>query len=436
MAFLRLLMAACAYGTGPAPVFDRRRKRGPAVLAATEIDGVLARLDADNADISVNLVALEGHPGTKFLSALPLTGTSADQWNLAQAKVALLWSRFAMVQAIAERAHRIRKRSARPGRPELDELTLLLTGPAATLAPEEIPIEHRALLGPAAMTRSMTLAELIAAMTADYRDVARLVAAADAVRSTFTPQLARCDDRVHSAERTAATLDLRTVSHPLVSEIASVASTLDALRAKALSDPLSLVADETVDDQPLIRVAGVLDSIDARLTGLSTQRDAAEQRGARLAATLDQLAEDEEAARRATALASEKIDAPVSTITPAVAGLRDRLGLLRSGGTQRHWTTVADQLSELEAASAAARTTANAAREGAEALLDRRNELRGRIDAYRVKMARLQLSEDPAICDRFERAQQLLATAPCDLAAATAALADFQRTLNNRTAAR
>jgi hypothetical protein len=48
------------------------------VLAASQIDGALARLDAGNADISVNLVALEDHPGTKFLSALPLTGTSAE----------------------------------------------------------------------------------------------------------------------------------------------------------------------------------------------------------------------------------------------------------------------------------------------------------------------------------------------------------------------
>ena len=69
-------------------------------------------------------------------------------------------------------------------------------------------------------------------------------------------------------------------------------------------------------------------------------------------------------------------------------------------------------------------------------MLDRRNELRGRLDAYRVKMARLQLSEDPAIFDRFDHAQQLLSTAPCDLAAATAALADFQRMLNDRTGAR
>ncbi len=411
-------------------------QRGPVVLAASEIDGALARLDAANADISVNLVALEDHPGSKFLSALPLTGTSAEQWNMARAKVALLWSRFAMLQAIAEQAHRIRRRHASPSKPELDELTLLLTGPAATLAPEEIPIEHRTLLGPAATTRSMTLAELVDAMTADYRDVARLVAAADTVPSTFTPQLARCDDRLQAAERTAATLDLRTVGHPLVSEIATVASTLDALRAKALSDPLSLIVVETVDHRPLTDVAGVLASIEARLTALNAQHDGAEQRATRLAATLDQLAADEEAAQRATALAGEKIDAAVPAITAAAGGLRERLGLLRSVGTQRHWTAVADQLTEVEAAAAAARTTVDAAREGAEALLDRRNELRGRLDAYRVKMARLQLSEDPAISDRFDHAQQLLSTAPCDLAAATAALADFQRMLNDRTAAR
>ncbi|MGH3881629.1 MAG: hypothetical protein ACRDSK_31790, partial [Actinophytocola sp.] len=65
-------------------------------------------------------------------------------------------------------------------------------------------------------------------------------------------------------------------------------------------------------------------------------------------------------------------------------------------------------------------------------LLDRRAELRGRLEAYRVKAARLGYGEDLALEKLHLRAQELLFTAPCDLAAATRALNRYQQGLQDR----
>ena len=61
------------------------------------------------------------------------------------------------------------------------------------------------------------------------------------------------------------------------------------------------------------------------------------------------------------------------------------------------------------------------------ALLDRREELRGLLDAYQARAARLGGAEDTDLDARYARARELLWTAPCDLSAATAAVTGYQQ---------
>ncbi|RFU38686.1 hypothetical protein DZF91_26365, partial [Actinomadura logoneensis] len=72
-------------------------------------------------------------------------------------------------------------------------------------------------------------------------------------------------------------------------------------------------------------------------------------------------------------------------------------------------------------------------RDLAAGLLERREELRGRLGAYRVKAARLGLAEDADLLTIHERARELLWTSPCDLRAATVALSGYQQAVNSRT---
>ena len=65
----------------------------------------------------------------------------------------------------------------------------------------------------------------------------------------------------------------------------------------------------------------------------------------------------------------------------------------------------------------------------AAALLDRRAELRGLLDAYQAKAARLGAAEDTELGKLYAQAHDLLWTAPCDLAAAAAAVTSYQEAI-------
>ncbi len=62
-------------------------------------------------------------------------------------------------------------------------------------------------------------------------------------------------------------------------------------------------------------------------------------------------------------------------------------------------------------------------------LLDRRNELKGRLTAYQAKAARLGLGEDRDLLSSGRIASGLVSRRPCDLRAATRALVDYQQVL-------
>ena len=68
-------------------------------------------------------------------------------------------------------------------------------------------------------------------------------------------------------------------------------------------------------------------------------------------------------------------------------------------------------------------------RQAAAAAIDKRDELRGLLRAYKAKAARLGAAEDPDLAARHDQAHGLLWTAPCDLAAAEAAVAAYQRAI-------
>jgi hypothetical protein len=65
-------------------------------------------------------------------------------------------------------------------------------------------------------------------------------------------------------------------------------------------------------------------------------------------------------------------------------------------------------------------------------LLERRDELRGRLGAHLAMAVRLGIAEDVVIAARHRVAHELLWTKPCDLGAATRALVAFQQSVTDR----
>ncbi len=395
------------------------------MLGLAEVDGALARLDADCADISANLVALESHAGTRFLDSAPLSGVSAARWTEAKAKIALIWSWFAAYRDVLDRAHLVRSRQSRPGAHELHELTELLQDNVITLGTADLPIEQRDLLGPLVTTTATSLPRLISDMTACFREVTTVIAVADSVGSVFLPELDKLDTRLRNVQTTLNGLGLAEIRHDLTGRVGRIADEVDRERGLALSDPLALDPDPA----RLHRLGDELTGITRELHELTEARDGLDERVRQVTASIARLEEAQTKAREAGATVRAKIrDHGVPEIVPVGAELRRELARASSA----HWVTAAGALAAIEHAVSRALADAEASADTAEALLGRRNELRARLDAYRVKSARLRLNEDAAIGVLHERAYELLWTAPCDLPAATRALNAYQAAINDR----
>jgi hypothetical protein len=139
------------------------------------------------------------------------------------------------------------------------------------------------------------------------------------------------------------------------------------------------------------------------------------------AARRDAIAACEEAAARVTALPP----LPPEISPPPLASL----GALADAG---QWSRLAAELDRCRAELSAATGQTADLRAAASGAIDKRDELRGLLRAYKAKAARLGAAEDQALAARYEQARGLLWAAPCDLVAAEAAVTAYQRAILDR----
>ena len=93
------------------------------------------------------------------------------------------------------------------------------------------------------------------------------------------------------------------------------------------------------------------------------------------------------------------------------------------------WTRLQDEIDRCTADLAASATKTEEFERSVAAMLGRRDELRGLVGAYKAKAARLGMAEDADLAVRYDQLRDLLWTAPCDLAAAEAAVDGYQQAI-------
>jgi hypothetical protein len=408
---------------------------GPVPLYNTnDVDQTLARLTTDGDRMGGALIALESHPGHQFLTGARLTGQTAARWEQTQADIVLLYQRFEAYRSVLAKAAEVRARRTKPGVTELTELTALLRGPAVELSTEEIPLERRNLTGPTTVTSRMSLAQLVAAMDKTFQQATEVVVATDEVWSAFVRLADPIETRLDAARELAALLGLGEVRDPLFTTLADIGTNLAAVRAGAFADPLAFYQGELGHGRPEM---DELTALDTRLTGLRTQLDrlAAVRAGAqemigRAGGAIDALDALADEARQARDRALDKIAGPAIADVPSDAPrLRARLAVVTDTLARQRWASASDELAALTDATDEATRRVRDVLDTANALLDRRAELRGRLDAYRVKAARSGLAEDAETATCYQQAYDLLWTSPCDLRAATRALNRYQQAI-------
>ncbi len=398
-----------------------------AVLSREEVDRALDRLGADSDRIAASLVEMDGHAGHQLLRGATLSGDTARRWAEASAAMATLWEQFATYRGLVDRAREVRARRGRPGEEELAELTALLTDPVVELDSQQIPIERRGITGPAEVTQRITLDDLLGRMNAAFTMVTDVLATAEAAWSAAIGRLDPLEQDLHAVSVQAESV--AAADRSVTAEVNRLRDELAAARELVLTDVLTAAKAD-----PLPGIAARLGALRTRLGELVALRDSFDGRLAALERVLSDVEAVEADARRAHTVVLEKIANP-GIPAPTARGsarLRSRIEALAARRDSGDWASLATEVDELDRAGADTLDAARRALRAASGLLDRRGELRGRLEAYRVKAARLGYGEDLAMEKLHEQARELLFTAPCDLPAATRALNRYQQALQDR----
>lgn len=392
------------------------------MLSHEEAGHALDRLSAESDRMADALVAMDSHAGNQLLRNATLTGLTKRRWAEASAAMAVLWEQFNLHRRLLEQAREVLDRRSRPGPAELGELTTLLTGAVVELNAQHLPIEQRSLTGPAIVSERTTLTGLVERMKASYATVTEVLAAADTAWNTTIQQLDPLESELRSVNALAASLR---VDDPALAKIDIEVS---QIRELALADPMALDPAG-----PLDQVATELAEARSRLARLASAKDSFDDRMARIGALLGEIISAFDEAQLAHATVRQKIASPgLPRLTDSSPPLRARLNELPELWHSGQWRLLASGLDMLERDATSALAEARTQLRLITGLLDRRLELRGRLDAYRAKASRLGHAEDRELATLHREAHTVLYTIPCDLPAATRAVNRYQQALQDK----
>src|SRR3984893_757674 len=391
------------------------------VLTLDDIDARIASLGAEIDSTGSSLAALDGDITLKLLASARLSGRTAAEWNAVSPDIPLLWGYYgALKDKVAEI---VALRGARPRLKveQLEELTGQLLGDSVALPPDPGQPGSRTLAG--TPVQKTSIAWLQSAMATMYRDIASVV---DQVGADWTslPRLDTLDATLTGLAQTAGQSGIKPPA-----DIAQTRSLTTSLRSQVHADPLA--ADLTNVDAVARQVESAREVLRAAVGArgeLAGQLTAAAPALGAIGMLIDQ-------ARTAEAEASQKIFG-VANGTVDAAALAARLTFLRTNLESitsvghGNWQDARRLLGQLDQQTAALRDEATKALGAVKDPLDARHELRGRLDAYHAKALAIALAEDEHLTGVYERARELLFTAPCDVAGAEAAVREYQQGLS------
>lgn len=380
----------------------------------TQADAELMRLETASLAIAANLVDLDDNPTRKDLDKGPLTGVTAAAWADATAALQQLWDGYQMLTELIGRARALRDQRKFTDA-DKTQYRFLVLGESITLSTTTVPLAQRGLLGQRQKTLTCTPGELLSAMEAAFATAVDVATRAGDVWQRLLPE---------AASAAAALAHVRRLTAGGSASLDQADQRLGAFTAALASDPLG------VDERDLAAARTFIARADAERTSATELRDSLTQRLADARDLARQLAD----AARAAAVAEDEAagrfdDAAIVTVTGP--DLRPDLAAVEALAAAGHWSLVSPRLSDWTRAAQDRLSRLRSATAANAGLLATRNELRGRLDAYRAKALSRGLGEDSDLTPLADAARTALYTAPCDIDAARAAVNAYQAALTD-----
>ncbi|MEU1531174.1 hypothetical protein [Streptomyces fagopyri] len=410
----------------PEPVMDR-----------DEVDRALARLGAEHEAIETSLLALQDHAGRRLLEGAELTGTTKERWSTADASITLLWAYFDAYTDALRSARDIRSRRRWSSREDLVELTELLRGASVTVAGSATATANAPTLsGAGRLSEQFSLAALVERMNALYASSLDMVVTADAVWSALPARIDLLAAELQRTRQLAHSVGVRPGEHPSGDDLERITRTLTTLRERVVSDPLAFWAPAQGSSAPgggrpdtkaYDREARALEDVRREIDAVLTVRQDAETRLVRLR---DLLSRADRTLAEARSARGEVLAKIAASEVPAVSGpptaLQEQLATAAEYRRHAQWHRLSPLLEALEEKAEDELLRARESLTAVTAPLAIRAELRGRLDAYKAKVARHGLAEDPFLIERYDVARRMLWSAPCDLRVAEDAVLRYQ----------
>lgn len=404
---------------------------GP-VMGREDVDRALARLGDEHEAVESSLLALQDHSGRRLLEGAELTGVTKERWAETDAAITALWAHFEAYTDALNAARELRGRRRWPTQTELSQLTELLRGEGITVTGAAVPDHARSLTGPARLTERLSLEQLLARMNAWYDHAMETVAAADSVWSALPARIDLLAAESRRVRSLAEAVGVCPGGHPSGDELAELIEDLAELRGRMVSDPLAFWQPRPAPGRPdtsrYDRAGRRLEEIRREVEAVMHVRDDAEDRLKRLRDVVSRADRTLTEARSARVEVLSKI---LASDVPAVSGpagaLHEQLDTAEEFARTAQWHRLSPLLDSLEEHADEELLRARDSLTAVTAPLAIRAELRGRLDAYRAKVARLGMAEDPVLIERYDQARRLLWSAPCDLAAADRTVLRYQQ---------
>jgi hypothetical protein len=392
-------------------------------LTREQAQATATSASAERDTIQANILELDGSFGKRLLAGATLTGQSRDSWERTAAALAGLWDTFTAYSAVIDRASEILNQTGRIQAARVSEAVSLLTGPSVRLTRAVAPLSQRELTsgGQTQLTPQATVRE----MRGSFSEVATVLTAAENVWNEISEGIRQITSDLEVAKRQLPGLDLA----ELAGALTQAENSLRELREQLNSDPLTFWTGGQVDTSKLNRVRQQAGSAVAQVNELARVRTDADRRLAEIAAAIAEAQQAWQDATVARERATARVAAPAGDPLPDVSWLVRRTSGLTEMKNAGRWARLASELDAIDKQAANVIRRCREAEQAATGLLEQRDQLRGLLDAYRAKAGGIGAAENNDLDQRYQQAKNLLWTAPCDLAAASAAVNGYQQAI-------